>query len=136
MANHIVLVFLAFLLVLQTFHGRRRRRVMPFHPIETAGDNLMRQLFPIIMVMAWTQQFPRRMWWVEPRQYIHDNIVKGDVWHTTQQMLDIRYWQTYRLEFMAFEALVDLLTPFLRPTTIRFVTPPIPVRKQVKLVLY
>ena len=51
-------------------------------------------------------------------------------------MLDIRYWQTYRMEFMAFEALVDFLTPFLRPTAVRFVRPPIPVRKQVKLVLY
>ena len=51
-------------------------------------------------------------------------------------MLDIRYWQTYRMEFMAFEALVDLLTPFLRPTTVRFVRPLIPLRKQVKLVLY
>ena len=52
------------------------------------------------------------------------------------QILDIKYWQTYRMEFMAFEALVDLLTPFLHPTAIRFVRPPIPVRKQVKLVLY
>ena len=51
-------------------------------------------------------------------------------------MLDIRYWQTYRMEFIAFKALVDLLTSFLHPTTIRFVRPSIPVRKQVKLVLY
>ena len=51
-------------------------------------------------------------------------------------MLNIRYWQTYRMEFMAFEALVDLLTSFLYPTAVRIVRPPIPVRKQVKLVLY
>ena len=51
----------------------------------------MRRLFPIIMIMAWRQQFPRRMWWVEPRQYIHHGIVEGDVWHTTPQMLNIRY---------------------------------------------
>ena len=123
MANHIFLVFLAFLLVLQTFYVRRRRRVMPFHPIEIAGGNLMRRLFPIIMIMAWRQRFPRRMWWVEPRQYIHDNIVEGDIWHTTPQMLDIKYWQTYRMEFITFEALVDLLTPFLRSTVVRFVRP-------------
>ena len=42
----------------------------------------------------------------------------------------------YRMEFLAFEALVDLLIPYLRPTTVAFVRPPIPVRKQVKLVLY
>ena len=136
METHIFLVFLAFFIVLQTFYGRRRHRVLPYHPVEIAGGNPMRRLFPIIMIMAWRQRFPRRMWWVEPRQYIHHDIVEGDVWHTTPQMLNIRYWQTYRMEFMAFEALVDLLTPFLRPTAVRFVRPPIPVRKQVKLVLY
>ena len=40
------------------------------------------------------------------------------------------------LEFMASEALVDLLTPFLHPTAIRFVRPSIRIRKQVKFVLY
>ena len=58
------------------------------------------------------------------------------MWHTTLEMLDFRYWQTYRMDFLAFEALVDLLTPFLQPTAARFVRPPILVRKQVKLILY
>ena len=40
------------------------------------------------------------------------------------------------MEFLAFEALVDLLTPYLHPTVVAFVRPPIPVRKQMKLVLY
>jgi hypothetical protein len=31
---------------------------------------------------------------------------------------------------LAFEALVDLLTPFLRPIVVTFVRPPVPVRKQ------
>ena len=88
------------------------------------------------MVMVWRQRFPRRMWWVEPHQYIHYDIVEGYVCHTTPQILDIRYWQTYGMEFMVFEALVDLLTPFLRPTVVRFVRTPIPVRKQVNLILY
>ena len=76
------------------------------------------------------------MWWVEPPQYIHHDIVEGDVWHTMPQMLDIGYWQTYCMEFMAFKVLVDLLTPFLHPAVVRFVKPPILVRKQVKFVLY
>ena len=86
--------------------------------------------------MVWRQRFPRRMWWVKPQQYIHHDVVEGDVWHTSPQMLNIRYWQTYRMEFLAFEALVDLLTPYLHPTTVAFVRPLILVRKQVKLVLY
>jgi hypothetical protein len=36
----------------------------------------------------------------------------------------------------SIEALVNLLTPFLRPTAATFVRSPVPVRKQVKLVLY
>ena len=40
------------------------------------------------------------------------------------------------MDFLAFEALVDLLTPFLQFTATRFVRPLIPIRKQVKLVLY
>ena len=76
------------------------------------------------------------MWWVEPCQYIHHDVVEVDVWHTIPQMLDIRYWQTYRMDFLAFEALVYLLTSFLQPTAARFVRPPIPIRKQVRLVLY
>ena len=47
-----LLGFLAFLFVLQTFHDRKRHRVMPFHPVEIAGGNPMRRLFSIIMVMA------------------------------------------------------------------------------------
>ena len=58
------------------------------------------------------------------------------MWHTTPEMLDFRYWQTYCMDFLAFEALVDLLTSFLQPIAARFVRPPILVRKQVKLVLY
>lgn len=38
--------------------------------------------------------------------------------------------------FLAFEALVDLLTPYLCPTATTFVRPPISIRKQVKFVLY
>ena len=40
------------------------------------------------------------------------------------------------MEFLAFEALVDLLTPFLHPTAVTFVRLPVPVRKQVNRVLY
>jgi len=38
--------------------------------------------------------------------------------------------------FLSFEALVDLLTPFLCPTIHMFRRAPIPVRKHVRLVLY
>ena len=58
------------------------------------------------------------------------------MWHTTPDMLDRKYRQTYRMSFLAFKQLVAELTPFLRPTAQMFVRPPIPIRKQVCLVLY
>ena len=136
MANHAILVFFAFVVVLLTFFGRRRHRVLPNVPVQIEGGHTMQCLLPIITILVWRHRFPGRMWWVEPCQYIHHDVVEGDVWHTSLQMLDMRYWQTYRMDFLAFEALVDLLTPFLSPIVATFVRPSIPVRKQVKLVLY
>jgi hypothetical protein len=51
-------------------------------------------------------------------------------------MLDRKYRNTYRMSFLAFEQLVAELTPFLLPTVQMFVRPPIPIRKQVCLVVY
>jgi len=137
MANQTLFVFFAFLVVLLTFHNRRRRcRQVPIVSLNNEGFHPIRRLLPITAAMVWRQQVPFRMWWVEPRQYIHHDVVEDDVWHTTPQMLNLRYWQTYRMDFLSFEALVELLTPFLHPTAATFVRPPIPIRKQVKLVLY
>ncbi len=40
------------------------------------------------------------------------------------------------MSFLAFEHLVSELTPFLHPTANMFVRPPVPIRKQVSLVVY
>ena len=40
------------------------------------------------------------------------------------------------MSFLAFEHLVSELIPFLRPTANMFVRPPVPIRKQVSLVVY
>jgi hypothetical protein len=67
---------------------------------------------------------------------VHYDVVEGDVWHTTPEMLNRKYRKSYRMNFLAFEHLVSELTPFLRPTADMFVWPPVPVRKQVSLVVY
>ena len=82
------------------------------------------------------RRFPQRLWWIEPKQNIHYDVVEGDVWHTTPDMLDRKYQKSYRMSFMAFEHLVAELTPFLRPTANMFVRPFIPIRKQVSLVVH
>ena len=67
---------------------------------------------------------------------MHYDVVEGDVWHTTPDMLDRKYRKSYRMSFLAFEHLVSELIPFLRPTANMFVRPPVPIRKQVSLVVY
>ena len=137
MDNHSLLIFFAFFVVLITFSPRRPRYVPPITPI-TMLDGFCgtTRLLPVLAVFAWRQRFPRRMWWIEPRQYIHHDVVERDLWHTSPQMLDLRSWQTYRMTFLSFEKLVQELTPLLRPVAITFVRRPIPIRKQIKLVLY
>ena len=103
MDNHSLLIFFAFLVVLITFSPRRPRYVSPITPI-TMLDGFCgtTRLLPVLAVLPWRQRFPRRMWWIEPRQYIHHDVVEGDVWHTSPQMLDLQYWQTYRMTFLSF----------------------------------
>jgi hypothetical protein len=51
-------------------------------------------------------------------------------------MFDRKYLQSYRIIFLAFEYLLQELTPFICPFTIQFVTTPILLRKAVKMILY
>jgi hypothetical protein len=76
------------------------------------------------------------MWWVEPWQKIHFDVIEGDVWHYTPKMLDRKYLQCYRMTFLTFAYLLQELTPFIYPFAIQFVKTPIPLRKAMKMVLY
>ena len=67
---------------------------------------------------------------------MHSDVVGGDVWHITLDMLDCNYRKSYSLSFLAFEHLVSELTPFLHPIANMFVRPPVSIRKQVSLVVY
>ena len=51
-------------------------------------------------------------------------------------MLDKKYLDTFQMSFLAFEQLVLELTLFLQSHARYFVPAPIPIRKQVKLVIY
>ena len=67
---------------------------------------------------------------------MHYDVIKGDVWHTTPDMLDHKYRKSYRMIFLAFEHSISELTILLRPIADMFVQPPVPVRKHVSLVVY
>ena len=92
--------------------------------------------FLIVVVYSWMRRFPQKCWWIDSKQNIHYDVNDGDVWHTTPDLLDQKYRQTYRMSFLAFEQLVTELTPFLRLTTQMFVKHPIPFRKQIYVVVY
>ena len=51
-------------------------------------------------------------------------------------MFDCKYWENYKISFMAFKHLVTELVPFLRLTTYIFAKPFISIKKQMSLVLY
>ena len=133
--NHIFLLELAFFIVLLTFHPRRHRTLVLVDLLEAF---VAVHCIPTVVVVIWMRRFPTWFWWMEPRQYVQHDVVKNDVWHTNPQMLNLKYWQTFRMTFMAFEQLVLELTPFLQPIVPHCVPnrPPMPIRKQVKLVLY
>jgi hypothetical protein len=93
MDYHSLFILFAFLVVLITFSPHRPRYVSPIIPLPMLdGFCSTTRLLLILDVLAWRQRFPRRMWWIEPRQYIHHDVVEGDVWHTSPQMHDLRYW--------------------------------------------
>ena len=131
--EELILVFFAFMVVFLTF-PIRRARVRP--TLDLLDRSVGARYFLIVVVYTWMRRFPQRLWWIKPKQNIHYDVVEGDVWHTTPDMLDRKYRMTYRMSFLAFEQLVAELTPFLRPTAQMFVRPPIPIRKQVCLVIY
>ena len=67
MANHAIFVFFSFVVVLLTFFGCRQHHVLSNVLVQIEGGRTMRCLLPIITILVWRHQFPRRMWWVEPR---------------------------------------------------------------------
>ena len=94
------------------------------------------RLLPILAMLAWRQRFSRQMWGIEPRRYIHHDVVEGDVWHTPPQMRDLRYWQTYCMMFLSFERASARVDTFLTTCYCYICEASIPIQKQMKLVLY
>lgn len=125
--------FFAFMVVFLTF-PIRRACVRP--TLDLLDGSVRARYFPLVAVYSWMQCFPRRLGWIELKQNIHYDVVEDDVWHTTPDMLDRKCRKTYRMSFLAFEQLVAELTPFLRPTAQMFVRPPIPIGKQMCLIVY
>jgi len=77
-----------------------------------------------------------RLFWVEPRQATHWNYVERVVWRSTNEMHHNKFKKFYRMDFGAFENLLNMLTLFLRSRCVNQVRPQIEIRKIVACVLY
>ena len=86
--EEILLVFFAFMVVLLTFPVRRARTRPTLDLLESSVGA---RYFPVVVLYSWMRRFPQRLWWIEPKQNIHYDVVEGDVWHTTPDMLDRKY---------------------------------------------
>ena len=131
--GELILFFFAFMVVFLAFLLRRGRTRPTLDLLECSVG--ARHL-PVVVVYSWMRRFPQRLRWVEPKQIVHYNVLKGDVWHTIQDILDRKYRMSYRMNFLAFKQLVSEFTFFLRPTTNMFVRPSVPIRKHVSFVMY
>jgi hypothetical protein len=136
MAQNDTIVMLAiFLVLLANIHPPKPIQI--FHmPVVNLKKSLLEQFMPYFLLLAWRNNVKNRMWWVEPQQKIHFDVIEGDVWHCTPKMFDRKYLQSYRMTFLAFDFFFFKLTPFIYPFPTQFVITLIPLRKVLKLVLY
>jgi hypothetical protein len=77
-----------------------------------------------------------RLFWVEPRQSTHWNYVERVVWRSSDEMHLNKFKKFYRMDFDAFENLLNMLTPFLRSRCVNQVRPQMEIRKIVACVVY
>jgi hypothetical protein len=64
-----------------------------------------------VQPILWTLLSKRKkhcsqLFWVEPKQRPHWEMVEAIVWHTTLEIRDIKYLMYYRMTFDAFNVLV------------------------------
>ncbi len=76
------------------------------------------------------------MFWVEPKQRTHWEMVEAIVWHTTPEMRDKKCLMYYWMTLYACNVLVEELTLFLKSKCFNLVRPHLEVRKTIVIVLY
>ncbi len=133
--NDTILMFAIFLMLLANIHPPKPVQILPM-PVVNLEKSLLERFVPYFLLLTLRNKVRNRMWWVEPQQKIHFDVIKGDVCHCTPKMLDRKYLQSYRMTFLTFEYLLQELTPFICPFVIQSVRTPIPLSKVVKMVLY
>lgn len=60
----------------------------------------------IFAMMAHLATNPGCNWWIEPRRYTHNDVVKGDVWLHDPTFRDQKYIEAYKMNYVSFQFLV------------------------------
>jgi hypothetical protein len=97
-----ILMFVTFLLA--NIHPPQPIWIFPM-PVVNLEKVLLERFMPYFLLFIWRNKVRNRMWWVEPQQKIHFNVIESNVWHCTPKMLNKKYLQSYRMTFLAFEYL-------------------------------
>ena len=106
--------------------------------LNCGGGTLMEfHFFSLLLLLSLRKKpNPPRLFWVEPRQSTHWNFVERVVWRTSNEMHHNKLKKFYRMDFSAFENLLNMFTPFLRSRCVNQVRPQMEIRKIVACVIY
>jgi len=87
-----ILMFVIFWVLLANIHPPKLIRILPM-PVVNLEKSLLERFMPYFLLLTWRNKVRNRMWWVEPRQKMHFDVIEGNVWHCTPKMLDRKYLQ-------------------------------------------
>jgi hypothetical protein len=71
-------MFAIFLVLLANIHPPKPIQVLPMLVVNLE-KSLLEQFIPYFLLLIWKNKVRNRMWWVEPRQKIHFDVIEGDV---------------------------------------------------------
>ena len=102
-----------------------------------SGPSMSVSFLPLLFLLASRKKpYASRNFWVEPRQATHWNYVERVVWRASNEMHERKFKKFYRMSYLAFNNLVQLLTLFLRSKCVNQVRPQLEIKKIVACVIY
>jgi hypothetical protein len=72
-----ILMFVIFLVLLTNIHPPKPIRIFSM-PMVNLEKFLLEQFMPCFLLLTWIIKVKNRMWWVEPQQKVHFDVIEGD----------------------------------------------------------
>jgi hypothetical protein len=73
-----IFMFAIFLMLLANIHPPKPIQILPM-PMVNLEKSLSEWFMPYFLLLTWRNKVKNRMWWVEPKQKIHFDVIKGNV---------------------------------------------------------